>query len=109
MLHDWDGRNSFVDGLRWGDFVDLNEAGEHHWGVPTVRGVPVDRYADHSRFGKLNFGDRQVVDFTGCEFTVEQLVSLQVESSVEFYDLQKKLVASYKEQQRLNRVLWLRS
>lgn len=77
--------------------------GGKHWGVPTVRGVPTDRDADFSRFGKISFGERQVPDHT-CGLIIDQLVSLQVESSVEFYDLQKKLVVSFKEQQRLNRV-----
>ena len=74
MLHCWDGQYEFSNnGLSWGvQHGDSDDLGEH-WGVPTVRGVPVAERADYSRFGVINFRDDQHV-----HFDVEDIVKYNV-------------------------------
>ena len=114
MLHDWDGQYMFSNnGLSWvQQYGNFNDALGEHWGVPTVRGFPVTEQADCSRFGVINFRDDQHVHFDDHavgSVTIEQLVTLQVESSQAFKELQEKLVVSYHAQQRAGNVIWLRS
>lgn len=110
MLHDWDEHDTFANGMSWanrhGDFEDLGE----HWGVPTYKGMPVTADADYSRFGKFHFSEEQEVHFGEEveELSVDELVTLQTERDASFYDLQTRLVISYKEQLKRGNVFWVR-
>ena len=107
MLHDWDERDKWECGVEWGKGNGQFTDGGRHWGVPTVHGIPVERNADYSRFGRIMFKDQVALMREPDDIRITQHVDLHCETTKAWLVLQEQLVQHYKFQREAGDTQWL--